>query len=50
MEFAIQQAKKSTMKHQYGAIILDKNNKIISRAYNYETKLSGLNKNCPLCV
>ena len=47
MEEAIHQASKSCMKHRYGAVLIYKN-KIISSGYNYDTKLSHLNKNCPL--
>lgn len=47
MEVAIDNALKSSMKHRYGAVLLYRN-KIISSGYNYDTKLSGLNKNCPL--
>lgn len=49
MEEAILQAKKSNLKHRYGAVLLYRN-KIVSMGYNYETKLSNINKNCPLCV
>jgi deoxycytidylate deaminase len=49
MELAINQAKKSSMKHRYGAILLHRN-KVISSGYNYDTKLSDLNKNCPLRI
>lgn len=49
MEIAIDQARKSTMKHRYGAVLLYRN-KVISTGYNYDTKLSYLNKNCPLCI
>lgn len=47
MELAITNAKKSSMKHRYGAVLLYRN-KIISSGYNYDTKLSGLNIKCPL--
>jgi deoxycytidylate deaminase len=49
MEEAILQAKKSNLKHRYGAVLMHRN-KIISTGYNYQTKLTGINKNCPLCV
>jgi len=49
MEIAINQANKSTMKHRYGAVLVYRN-KVISSGYNYDTKLTQLNKNCPLRV
>jgi deoxycytidylate deaminase len=48
IDLAIKEAQKSTMKSRYGAVLIYQN-KIISSGYNYETKLSNLNKNCPLC-
>ena len=49
MQVAINQANKSTMKHRYGAALVYRN-KVISYGYNYDTKLSHLNKKCPLRV
>lgn len=46
---AIDCAKKGTLHHRYGAALVYRN-KVISSGYNYDTKLSHLNKNCPLCV
>ena len=48
LDLAIKEAQKSTMKSRYGAVLIHRQ-KIIASGYNHQTKLSDLNKNCPLC-
>ena len=48
VQLAIEEANKSLMKTKYGSIIVHRN-RVISKGYNYHTKISSLSKNNVLC-
>lgn len=48
INFAIEQARKSTMKCKYGAVLLHRN-KIISYGYNRYTFITTNTESCLLC-